>query len=74
MKLLRSLLAALSILLLLCGFLGSQYYALTGNASQWAAQMDQPQIRLLATLIFCAALILTFIRDDSDGQTPEEIS
>ena len=62
MSLLRSLLSAISILLLLIGYLLSQYNALTGNASQWAADMDRPQIRLLAALIFCLAIGFSFVR------------
>jgi len=72
MKLLRPMLSAISILFLLAGYLMSQYSWINGWPSQWAAEMDKPQIRLLATLLFCFALILSFIPDEPQGELAKE--
>jgi len=61
MRLLRFLLSAVSILLLLVGYMLSQYNALFGDVSRWAADMDRPQIRMLAAAIFCLAIIFSFV-------------
>jgi succinate dehydrogenase hydrophobic anchor subunit len=61
MKTLRVVLSAVSVILLLAGYLASQYTALNGTASDYASKVDQPPVRLLALLLLVAAVVLAFI-------------
>jgi hypothetical protein len=63
MRNIRNALSILSALLLMAGYLGSQWAYMHGNASVWAARMDEQPIRSLAALLLITALALAFYRD-----------
>jgi hypothetical protein len=66
MKTLRVVLAAVSILLLLAGYLASQWAAFTGSAADYAAKADQTPIRILALVLLVAAIALAFVPERED--------
>jgi hypothetical protein len=64
MKLLRFMLSTLSVLLLLAGYLASQYeYLILRDPSGYAMRVDSPAIRNLALLLLVSAIVLSFVRD-----------
>jgi hypothetical protein len=67
MKTVRVVLSAISVLLLLAGYLASQWASLSGSAASYAEKVDQPPIRMLALLLLVAAIVLAFVpaREDT---------
>lgn len=63
MNLVRFGLTLFAALLLGGGYAASQYAYFNGRAAEFAAQMDQPAIRWLATLLLIAAIALVFVKD-----------
>lgn len=61
MRTVRRAFAWVALVLLGGGYLGAMVMALTGRAAEWAEKMDQPPIRLLALLIFLAAVVFAFL-------------
>lgn len=64
MKLARDVFGVLAIFLLVLGYLGSQWSydpAAPQRAASWAFSMDQPPIRILASVLLLGAIILAFI-------------
>lgn len=61
MKTLRLVLTYVASLLLVLGYAASQKAFFGGTASEHAAKMDQPQIKMLAAIFLCAAIVLHFI-------------
>lgn len=64
MKTLRLGLTLAAALLLTGGYLASQYSYFNGRAAEFAAKMDDPPIRWLATLLLMAAIALSFVRQE----------
>lgn len=60
--------AALSLLFLGGGYLASQVAAEQGNQSVFAAQMDQPAVRMVALVLFVCAISLAFARPSEGGE------
>jgi hypothetical protein len=60
---LRRLLSYMVLALLTLGYLASQWAALNGSASDYAARVDIPQVKLLSLALLIAALALAFIPD-----------
>lgn len=63
MKTLRTALSAITILLLLAGYVASQLAALNGTASDYAERVDQAPIRYAALALLIAAIVLAFVRE-----------
>jgi hypothetical protein len=61
MKLARTVLSAIALLLLGAGYVASQASVLTGSQLSYHAKVDQPPIRMLAMLLLVAAVVLAFI-------------
>lgn len=64
MKLARDILGLLAIFLLGLGYLGSQWAydpADPLRATQWAFAMDQPPIRILASILLLGAIVCAFV-------------
>lgn len=72
MSALRLSLSAALVLLLLAGYLTSQYayFFMTPslNPSSYAARVDQAPVRYLALFLFLAALALSLIPAREDGE------
>ena len=58
----RTVLSILVIVLLGVGYAGSQFSVFRGNASDYAAKIDSPPVKLLALLILLASVVLAFVR------------
>ncbi len=67
MKTLRFALSVVGVLFLTLGYLASQVATFRGEASQFAARMDQPPVRWLATALLVAAIVLAFVKTDRQG-------
>ncbi|MEZ0326873.1 MAG: hypothetical protein ACAH95_13315 [Fimbriimonas sp.] len=63
MSSLRRLLSYVVVALLTLGYLASQWAALNGTASDYAARVDIKEVKLLSLLLLIAALVLAFIPD-----------
>ena len=63
MRTVRLVLSVGTVLVLLGGYLASQYAALSGDqsAAEYAAKVDVAPIRLLASFLVVAAIVLAFI-------------
>ncbi len=68
MSSLRFLLSVLVLLLLTIGYLGSQYFAFNGKASEWAKMVDTPAVVYLSLLLLLASIILCFV-PDKEGES-----
>lgn len=62
------LLGGLSILLLMAGFLGSQYAAMNGAYAAYAEKTDAFPIRMLALVILVVAVVLGFAPKHEDRE------
>jgi hypothetical protein len=63
MKSIRFALSVGGAALLMLGYFGSQYAYFQGDPSSYAARLDEPPVRMLATFFFLAALVLAFVPD-----------
>jgi hypothetical protein len=67
MKTLRLGLSVATIVLLAGGYIASQLAVFGGRQVQYAQQIDQPSIRMLALLLFLAAVVLSFIPNEEES-------
>jgi uncharacterized protein HemY len=64
MNTLRIALSTITVVLLLAGYIASQFiYLSQGDVSAYAARVDQPPIRALAALLLIAAVVLSVVRE-----------
>lgn len=57
MRLLRESVVVGGVALLMMGYASSQWFALTGRASEWARLIDVPAVRGVAALLLGAAIV-----------------
>lgn len=67
MKTIRLALTSISVLLLAGGYALSQWSFFAGNPSVYAAQMDQPAVRWLATFLLFTAIGMVFLKEEEDA-------
>lgn len=70
--LMRQLLALGALLLLGGGYVGSQVAAMNGRHAEFAYQMDQFPIRVLAAVLLVGALVLALVPDDLEDRNGGE--
>lgn len=63
MKILRTTLAIVTVLLIVVGYAASQVAALNGWAAQYAEKVDSPSISHLALVLLLGIVVLGFIRE-----------
>ncbi len=63
MNKLRTLLSAVVVAFLGLGYAASQNAALSGNASQYATQVDTPTIQYFALVLLGLCIVFAFLRD-----------
>jgi hypothetical protein len=66
MKTVRLAATVLSIVLLLAGYLASEYAALYGNSADYASRVDSPPVRNLALVMLLAAIVLSLVREQEE--------
>lgn len=64
----RDLVMAVAMVVLGGGYLASQWAAYSGNASDVAAKLDQPPVRVLAALLVLATVILSILPDPKGAE------
>lgn len=69
MRTLRLAVSGTTVLLLALGYLGSQWAALNGQASDWARRMDEPPVVMLSLILLLGAIVLFLLPDREDDGT-----
>ena len=69
MKLLRTIVFALGILMVVGGYAASQFFWWTGRAENWHRAIDRPEIAMLASVVLIGCFLSSFIPDDKESQT-----
>lgn len=63
MKALRFALSAFVVVGLVAGYLASQVAYFRGQAPDYAARVDSPQVAMLALVLLGAAVVLSLVKD-----------
>jgi hypothetical protein len=64
----RTLLGGVILTLLTLGYLASQYAYFYGDPVDYAARIDQPQVKLLSLILFVALLVLAVVPDKGEEE------
>lgn len=69
MRLLRDSTVVGAVVLIMLGYAGSQWFALTGRASEWARLIDVPAVRGIAAVLLVAAIVAGAWPEREEGPT-----